>query len=194
MQDKATPGGPVEFALMATIIDRLHRLTVDEYLQAAEGDPAWDRTELIEGVVYDMPPESTLHADAVHAVCRALDDVFPNHRVRATGSVRLSDDSMWDPDVYVASTSTPGPKYPSASDLRLVVEVSVTSLWRDIDAKARGYAASSVPEYWLLVPDVGGYLLRHTNPEGDRYQSIDRVELPRGYEELDVGALFAEGT
>lgn len=179
---------------MASIIDRLHRLTVDEYLRVAEGDPAWERTELIEGVVYDMTPEYALHADAVHAVCRALEDLFPSHRVRSNGSVRLSDDSMWDPDVYVASISTPRPKFPSASDLRLVVEVSVTTLRRDLVAKARGYAASSVPEYWLLVPDLGGYLLRHTNPNAGRYDSVERVELPEGYEQLDVSALFPQGS
>ena len=179
---------------MAIIVEQVHRLTVDEYLRVAEGDPAWDGTELIEGVVYDVTPESALHAEAVNTVRRLLEDVFPQQRVRDVGSVRLADDSLWNPDVYVAPAAAPLPKYPSAADLRLVVEVSVNSYRRDIDAKARGYAASIVPEYWLLVPDVGGHLLRHTKPDGARYTSVERVEFPRGFEQLNVGTLFPDGT
>lgn len=187
----AAGGESLPSAGMASIADRVHRLSVEEYLRLAVGNPEWGRTELIEGVVYDVTPESALHADAVHAVRQALEMAFPEHRVRDVGSVRLADDSLWEPDVYVAPHVVPLPQYPTASDLRLVVEVSISSLRQDLDQKSPAYAANGVPEYWVLVPDVGGYLVRHTRPGADGYGSMQRVEMPGGYGDLDVRSVLA---
>jgi hypothetical protein len=41
----------------------------------------------------------------------------------------------------------------------------------------------------VLAPEIGGYLLRHRKPAGDRYETVERIELPGGYADLDVAGL-----
>jgi len=43
---------------------------------------------------------------------------------------------------------------PTSADMRLVVEVSDATLWRDRNTKVRIYGSTGVPEYWVL--DVNG--------------------------------------
>jgi Uma2 family endonuclease len=40
--------------------------------------------------------------------------------------------------------------HPTAADTALVIEVSDTSLTFDLEAKARLYAASGIPAYWVI--------------------------------------------
>ena len=82
----------------------LHRMTVDEYVQIVR-DLGWQSTELVEGVVYDVTPELNRHADTVMDLLRRLDRAFPGDVVRNTGSVEVSDRSMFDPDIYVIDGS-----------------------------------------------------------------------------------------
>jgi hypothetical protein len=180
----------------AVLDDQVHRLTVAEYehlVAAAEaaGEFGWDRTELVEGVVYDVSPESSLHTDAVHDLYEALKAAFPAQLVRMGGSVEIDGASLWKPDVYVlAQGTTRDRKYPLGSDVELAIEVSLTSLSRDLGPKFRRYAAAGIAEYWVLLPQPGGYVLRHRDPSGLGYHTVERIELPDGYTKLDVAALL----
>jgi Uma2 family endonuclease len=191
------PGDPVPFPVMVAVHQppdqaEIHRLRVDEYLVLAEL-PHWPRTELLEGVIYDMPAESRLHADAVTAVYEKLKVEFATERVRMAGTVEAGEYSMPEPDVYVerAAAAELGGTYTGARSLLLVVEVSLTTLARDEGPKLRTYAAEGVPEYWILVPAGStSYLLRHTDPVGTNYRTTRRIELPEGVEGLDVAAIL----
>jgi Uma2 family endonuclease len=179
---------------MAAALEHVHRLTVADYLRLAADDPHgdWDRTELIEGVIYDVSPESALHASAVRHLFLALMRALPEHEVFNSGSVVIGPDSLWDPDVYVLSPATPRDgTYWAATDVELVAEVPLTTRTTDLGAKAKGYAAAGIPQYWVLAPRPGGSLLRHRQPVGTGYEVVERFELPGGYTDLDVTALLA---
>jgi Uma2 family endonuclease len=192
---RTTPTGTL--SPMGTVVDdQVHRLTVEEFehlyfaAQAAE-EPGWDRVELVEGVVYEVCPQSSVHARAVHALLAGFQAALPDHTVMIAGSVRINDVSLWDPDVYVlAPAAIAERKYPLSSEVELAVEVSLTSLDRDLGPKYRCYAAAGIAEYWVLLPQEGGYLLRHRDPAELGYRSIERLELPGGYADLDVTKLL----
>jgi Uma2 family endonuclease len=177
---------------MALAEGRLHRFTVEDYLRLAAGTDTgrWDRTELVEGIVYDMSPESSLHAKAVRALFQALTKALPDHDVYNTGSIEIDEGSLWEPDIYALRPGVKDRQYPLGSDVGLVVEVGLTTLAGDLNAKYRGYADCGIPDYWVLAPEIGGYLLRHRKPAGDRYETVERIELPGGYADLDVAGLL----
>ena len=161
----------------------MHRWTVDEYERAAKLLDL-DRLELIDGVVFDVSPESFVHSNAVKAVYHQLLDRQSAGVVMPAGSVRLDDGSLWNSDVYVLVTA-PAPErgpYPQASDVLLAVEISLSTWQRDTERKLPVYARNGIPEVWLLRPTVGKAweLVRCTDPEAKGYRSMTTIPLPDG--------------
>jgi Uma2 family endonuclease len=161
----------------------LHRWTVDEYERLVTSADL-DRVELIDGVIYDVSPESTAHAAAMTAVYHRLLERFPDRWVLPAGSVRLDDGSLWNPDVYVLDVPPGGVTgtYPSADQLLLAVEVSLSTWHRDTALKLPVYARNGIPEVWVLRPVAGTEweLVRCTEPEAGGYRSMTTVPLPDG--------------
>jgi Uma2 family endonuclease len=159
----------------------IHRMTVEQYEQFVT-DHQLDRVELIDGVICDVSPESFDHSDAAHEIFLQLRDRFPDKLVRMAGSVRLDDESLWNPDVYVLDVA-PGAsigKYPVASDVLVAVEVSVSTWARDAGPKLAVYARNGIPDYWVLRPGDGWTLTQFSNPKGAEYRRVVTVDLPDG--------------
>lgn len=153
---------------------RKHRITVDEYYRMAEvGLLAPDaRVELVEGEIIDMAPIGPSHGRVVDRLnklfVRAVDDLAI---VRIQGAVLLDPGSMPQPDVALLSPSADGygTHHPSPADIRLIVEVSDSTLRYDRDVKVPLYARHGVPEVWIVdlqngelrwyrAPQAGSYL------------------------------------
>ncbi len=175
-----------------TVAESIHRMTVDEYTRIVR-DFGWESTELVEGVVYDAAPEYDRHAGTVMRVLFALHDALPDAIVRNAGSVLVSEVSMFEPDVYVIDASfarDPDQAIPVVA-IQLVVEVSVTSHAHDRGPKLIAYAKGGVPEVWLIDPRPGiGELLRHRDPEGASYRTVDRFDIGEDAASLDVRCLL----
>jgi Uma2 family endonuclease len=170
-----------------------HRMTVEEYLAVVEV-LGWERTELIEGVVYDMAAQYDLHAGTAAHIFRAVDALFPDDRVRFGSTVRLGPFTAVDPDVFVFDGSATYDRYGIIPGqlLKLVVEVSVSTLTQDLGRKLRAYARAGVPQYWVVDPrSETGILLRHTEPVGDSHALVRRFEVGEGAEALDAAAVLA---
>jgi Uma2 family endonuclease len=176
-----------------TVADDIHRMTVDEYLHIVH-DLGWERTELIEGVVYDVTPEHNRHAAAVHHVFRSLDASPHGRSTWMSGSVRLSAHSLVDPDVFLLDPSVPldpDDVVPIAA-VTLAVEVSVTTQRRDRGPKLIAYAKAGVPEVWIVDPrPEAGELTRYRDPEGASYRTIDRFDVGVDAAGLDVATVLA---
>lgn len=174
------------------LAQEIHRMTVDEYVHIVR-DLGWVSTELIEGVVYDVTPEYDRHAGTVMNVLDELREAFPRDVVRNVGSVQFSLTSLFDPDVYVIDGSfirDPDRAVP-ATALKLAVEVSVTTQSYDHGPKLIAYAEASVPEVWLIDPRPGvGELVRHRDPEGASYRSLDRFDVGEDAVDLDVAMIL----
>ena len=122
-----------------------------------------------------------------------LDVAFPDDVVRIVGSVHVSAISMFDPDVYVIDGSfarDPDGAIPAAA-VKLVVEVSVTTQAHDRGPKLIAYAKAGVPEVWLIDPRPEvGELVRHRDPEGASYRTVDRFDVGENAGQLDVRSIL----
>jgi Uma2 family endonuclease len=108
-----------------------------------------ERVELLYGMVVRMSPKGPLHESALQVLTRILVRAFSDQAtVRIQSSFAASDRSEPEPDVAVV----PNGDYRSAHPDRafLIIEVAHSSLATDRGMKARLYAESGVPGYWVV--------------------------------------------
>jgi Uma2 family endonuclease len=128
---------------------------------------------------HGLPDDATLDrlADALGRIVPA------DTKLRVQMAFAASDGSEPEPDLAVVERRDYDDAHPSAAFL--IAEVAVTSLSVDRGAKARLYAESGVPEYWVI--DVPGRVVEvHRDPQDGRYT---RVTPHRRGDSIDVGSL-----
>lgn len=162
---------------MAVQFAQHYRFTADEYVRMAEEGmiPPDARVELIDGEIVEMSPIGRRHSAFVDRLNRLLVRKLGDAAiVRVQGSIQLGERVMPQPDFAVLrprddfyETALPGP-----ADVMLVVEVADTSLVYDRSEKARLYARSGIPEYWLLDL-VQNTVLVHTEAGPVGYQHVE---------------------
>jgi len=110
-----------------------------------------ERCELVEGVIFEMTPQSSYHAAGVRATNEALRAVFgADFDIRSQLPLALGDDSEPEPDIAVVQGKWEDYLDSHPSTAVLVVEVADSSLLHDRKRKARLYARAGILEYWLL--------------------------------------------
>ena len=127
-----------------------------------------ERVELIEGGLVAMSPASERHdfvvAKLSNLLARQLDDTYD---VRTQSGFAASDISQPEPDVAVVEAARSDGQRPRQA--YLIVEVALSSLAFDRQAKGRLYAAAGVPEYWVV--DVEARRVEvYTEPSDDGYR------------------------
>ncbi len=155
------------------------RFSVEEYYCMGEAGilKPDERTELIHGEIFVMPPIGSGHAAgesrAVRSFHRRLGD---RAIVRGQNPIRLPDGSEPQPDIVLAHPRADHYRtaHPRPGDVFLVVEVCDPSLQHDRDIKVPLYAQAGIPETWLMnLPDDRIEVYRDPAPEG--YRSITLV-------------------
>jgi Uma2 family endonuclease len=135
-----------------------------------------ERYELVEGELIQKLPKSLPYMQAIMALREWFIPLFGITSVVPGPSIDVAPEdnprSEPEPDVVVLAqsllrlTSLPCPK-----DIRMLVEVSVTSLGFDLTTKAALYARAAIADYWVL--DVAGRrMIIHCDPAEGRYRSI----------------------
>jgi Uma2 family endonuclease len=110
-----------------------------------------ERVELIEGIVYDMPPQSPFHASAVTGTYETLSPVFSTgYTIRVQMPLTLDELSAPEPDIAVVAGSRHDYLSTHPRTAVLVVEVADASLPHDRIRKALLYARAGIPEYWIV--------------------------------------------
>jgi Uma2 family endonuclease len=128
------------------------------------------KTELIEGEIRVVNAVHSRHARA-HAALTvelgiAMRAIGSPLILLATPSTALSDDSIPEPDIAIASRAED--KAIAGKDLLLAIEISDTTLAEDLGAKQRLYAHHSIPEYWVV--DVDSKIIHQMwAPDGEDY-------------------------
>lgn len=155
------------------------RFTVAEYYCMGEAGilPPDERTELIEGEVFVMPPIGPGHAEGGSRAERTFYRYVGDQAIiRSQYPIRLPNDSEPQPDIVLARLRPEGYRaaHPGPEDILLVVEISDTTLASDREKKLPLYARAGILEAWLMnLPDDRIEVYRDPAPEG--YRSITLV-------------------
>jgi Uma2 family endonuclease len=133
--------------------------------------------ELIEGDLVMAAAKHVGHDKIRFVLNRMFNRVAPEDVfVALEPSLQLAKDVLLEPDIVLIRESVydAGAKTfakPRPEDIRLVVEVSASSLSYDRGIKARLYARHRIPEYWVIDAAERKTFV-HTGPSGDAWSSI----------------------
>ncbi len=174
---------------MATATIDIRRWTREEYERLVEQGffSPEEKIELVDGVIYEMSPQKSVHTTAVRLADLALGLLFGvGFDIRSQMPLALGFDSEPEPDLAVVTGSPLDYLDAHPSTALLVIEVADSSLPHD-RKKASLYARAGIPEYWLenLVdwclevyrePKDGVYTLRTVLRAGDSVSPLSRPE------------------
>lgn len=164
-------------------------LDADEFLAWAQTQPG--RHELVQGQVTAMGAEQAQHALVKGEVFAHLRDAVRARRLPCQVfidgmAVRVSRDTVYEPDAFVRCGDPVDPKALAVSDPVIVVEVvSPSTSRRDSGAKLADYFAMPSVRHYLIV-DCDRRAVTHHRREGDR---IDTAVVSRGDLDLDPPGL-----
>jgi Uma2 family endonuclease len=178
-------GGYADMSDMAVDYQR-RTITVAEYHRMARVGILHpeERVELIAGEIVSMPPLGPLHCDATTWVAHLLTMRLGDRAlVRAQCSVRLSEISEPQPDIAVVRWREQGyrQRHPGTKDIFLLVEVGDSSRSFDRRVKLPLYAASGVPEVWLVDVRDACIHVFHDPIEGEYRTSLSARKGERIY-------------
>jgi len=156
------------------------------------------RVELIYGEICDMGPAGAPHDALIGLLGRWSHKHTPDEVViRAQCGLKMpAQESIPEPDFIWIRPGTPVRRKPNPADTLLVIEISESSLARDLKLKRDLYAAGRVPEYWVIdVPNQQVHVFR--NPSRGKFQQTfiaSRADTiaPESFPEalLNIGELF----
>ena len=137
-----------------------------------------DRVELIDGEIVQMAPIRMQHLMCVNRLVRLLgrEQITNAAILSPQNSLILDDGTELQPDIALLKLREYKDEElaPHAADALLVVEVADTTVERDRKVKAPRYAASFIPEYWLV--DLPGSAVEvYSSPVSGVYQNVRRA-------------------
>lgn len=162
-----------------------YRLTVDDYHRMAETNILTedDRVELLNGELFEMAAIGSRHAACVNRLSNLIAERRSDRFIVSTQNpVRLTSYSEPQPDISVLRPRTDfyASGHPGPEDVLFLIEVADSSADYDRTTKVPLYAASNIPEVWLVdlnaqeievfrVPSSHGY------KETKRYMAGDNI-------------------
>ena len=136
-----------------------------------------DRLELIEGELITKMSKKRPHMIVFMSVMKWLVGSLDPMYLNPEGPIDVSpeDNPTSEPEPDIAVLAKTGAEYlganPPASDVRLVIEVSDSTLAFDLGPKARLYARAGIVEYWVF--DIAERrLIVHREPRQGLYAVI----------------------
>jgi Uma2 family endonuclease len=179
---------------MTQVVEGQRTFSVEEYHRMGEAGvfASGERVELIWGVIREISPKGRRH---VQAVTMASHTLIP--RLSGKAIVLVQDPVSFsgsrsepEPDIVVCDSADPRSAGSGDTKPLLVIEVADSSLRFDREDKARLYAISGVPEYWIvnLVENVLE-VFRDPEPDGYRNCSVlhpSETVHPLSFPELEI--------
>ena len=158
---------------MASLEDPAAFVTAGEFEALREElDLRGHRLELLGGVVVFKMGHSSIHSDALSLVLRYLAALPSTCSIVSQSTVRLTEADVPEPDVAIAERDPETATRPVApGDLRLVIEIAVSSLKTDRYQKVPLYASAGIPEYWIVNP-IARQVEIYTEPASGTYGRI----------------------
>ncbi len=172
------------------------KLRVDDFdLLAMNGGLAGlERTELLDGDIYQMSPQYTRHGMAKALFHEALLDWKRANRpellVLSEVSVAMPPYDEPIPDVILCDVPV-GEKGISVATVHLLIEVAEDSRKRDLGYKHALYARQGVPEYWV-VDLAKGKVHQFSSSGADGYSKNHEVAFGYRVDSMTIPGLAVE--
>lgn len=154
------------------------RFTVAEFerMFAAQVFEPQTRLELLDGRVYELSPQNEPHKYAIINLTESIIEHLGRQVVVAAQMPLDVNQQFYQPEPDLAMLKPPRTQYKTrknhASDVLWLIEVSDTTLEKDRTEKLPVYAASGVPEVWILNLNAN-QLEVYTRPNDDRYARLE---------------------
>lgn len=143
-------------------IDEYHRMQASGILNER-------RVELLSGNIIEMSPEGILHTVCNEALANYLRQLLTQRAwIREAHPITLSDS---EPEPDIAIVKLPWSEYskhhPYAQDIFWLIEISDSTLDKDLTAKQKIYGEAGIAEYWVLdLKNIKVIVFREPNPTG----------------------------
>lgn len=194
------PAAPMPIPELAEAAPPRKRFTREEVERLTEsGVFAGQRFELIDGDLIDKMGQKPAHASSIRRLLnwlsRLLDGELISVQLPMGVTGKDGELSLPEPDIAILRAAVVENRHPRADEVVLVIEVSDTTATFDRTRKARLYAHSGVPEYWVL--DLSHrVLLVHREPGSGEYRDIqmyspqEAIQFPGRPESVTVSDLL----
>jgi Uma2 family endonuclease len=169
--------------------------TVDDYNRMVETGilAEDDRVELLDGEIVEMTPIGPRHIGLVIRLNRVLIERLAGRAIVSSQHPVILDD-LSEPEPDIALCAQRADDYmtaiPRPADVLLVIEVSDTSLAYDRGRKARRYAATGVPELWIVdLQHDAIEVFREPGPDGYAQSEVFRsggVVAPAAFPDVQI--------
>jgi Uma2 family endonuclease len=156
----------------------LAKWTIEEYHQMIEAGILQNRrVELLAGEIIEMPPEGPLHAFYGEEFADYLRNrLAAKALIREARPITLTN-SEPEPDIAVVQPPRDNyrNRHPYPEDIFLVIEVSHSTLAKDLEIKRKTYAQAGIIEYWII--DVQNkQLIVFRYPNNDDYSFKQEIK------------------
>lgn len=154
------------------------RFTTAEFERMCESDVFEDwKIELVDGELERMPPPQLRHSALQSVIFLKLAAACGADRVLIEIGIDLGGNTVLGFDVVVLRAPvTAGRGWLRPEDVLLAVEVSETTLSRDLGMKRGKYAAGGIAHYWV-IDGPHGVAVVHSGPADGDYVEVNTVRF-----------------
>ncbi len=130
------------------------RWSIEDYHRMIEAGILSDRkVELLDGYILEMSPEGPLHRSTGEQLANYLRQRLSNKAwIREVGPITLQNS---EPEPDIAVVELPRSRYrnrhPYPEDIFWLIEISNSTLTKDLTEKKQIYAVAGIPEYWVVA-------------------------------------------
>lgn len=150
----------------------LTKWTVEDYHQMIQAGILSDRNvELINGEIINMSPEGPIHHFLNVTIADYLRSLLESKAIISEAHPITLRDSEPEPDITIIRSPIAQYKnhHPYPEDIFWVIEISDSTLSKDLGVKKKSYASEGIREYWVI--DVNNKMLKvFQNPLNNDYQ------------------------
>ena len=139
-----------------TVMDRLYRVSVEEFERMVQQGIIGDRVVLLEGLLVTKMTKYPPHVLAGRKALRVLSALVPEGSFVAKEDPVTTDRSVPEPDLAIlrGRPEDYDERHALPGEIFLVIEVADSSLRVDLTVMKRIYAAAMIPFYWVVnIPD-----------------------------------------
>jgi Uma2 family endonuclease len=146
--------------------------SVEDYHRMIEAGLLDDRlVELLNGEIIEMPSEGAAHAGLSTKAAEYLRDLLGSRALIREGHpiTISSNNSEPEPDIAIVKRAADyyTHKHPDPNDVFWLIEYADSSLKKDLDQKAKAYAAVGIAEYWVVNLQVMEMVVMREPVEGE---------------------------